>query len=109
MFTFLKSNLRRLAIASLVAIALFSSLVFSSGNYNTAFAAEPLKRDAVDMAGEDTINDAEYESAKAKRRAMQAQMSQQAEEDDSSKSASEKLNLGEPVPESTKEFFDRDK
>lgn len=107
MLTFLKSNLRRMAIACLVAIVLFSGSALGIGNNNLALAAETLKRDTVDLPNEESINNAEYESAKAKRRAMQAQMSQQAEDNDRGESATEKLNLNESTPRTTKKFFEQ--
>lgn len=105
MLTFLKSNFRRIAIACLLATALLMSSALTAGNFNRA-DADVLKRDAVDLPRQESAGrEAEYEAAKANRRAMQAQMSQQAEENDDSESVSEKLNLNEPVPQSTKKFF----
>ncbi len=105
MLTFLKSNLRRIAIACLLGFALLVSSALTPGNFNRA-RAEVLKRDAVNLPREESADrKAEYEAAKANRRAMQAQMSQEAEKNDDSESVSEKLNLNEPVPQSTKKFF----
>lgn len=103
MFTFSKGNLRRIAIACLLAIALFCGSAWRTGNDSGALA-EVLKRDAVDLSREEVGSKAEIEAAKAKRRAMQAEMSQRAK-DNGSESVSDKLNLDEPVPESTKEFI----
>lgn len=103
MFSLTVINFRRIAIACLLAIALFGGSALKIGNDNTALA-EVLKRDAVDLSREEVGSEAEIQAAKAKRRAMQAEMSQRAK-DDGSESVSDKLNLDEPVPQSTKEFI----
>jgi hypothetical protein len=85
---------------------LFLGLAFGSGNNNQVLATV-LNRQPDDAATEKPVHDATYEELKAKRSEVQAQRSKIASQksDGDEENVSEKLNLDESVPDSTKKFF----
>jgi hypothetical protein len=98
MHIFSKINLRRICAICLISVTLFMGSVIGIGHQDQAFA-EVLKRNALGVSGEEQpLNDAEYESAKARRSQLQAERSKQAKEEADSESVPEKLNLGEITP-----------
>lgn len=101
MFTLPRINVRRIAIACLCSLFLFLGLAAID---NACAVAEVLKPDAVGLPREEITDEVEIETNINKRREMQAKMSEMADDDSESESVTEKLNLNEPVPQSTKEF-----
>jgi hypothetical protein len=101
-----KINFRRILVVFLVQITLFLGLAFGSGN-NDQVLATVLNRQPDDAATEKPVDDATYEELKAKRSEVQAQRSKIASQksDGDGENISEKLNLDESVPDSTKKFF----
>jgi hypothetical protein len=99
---FLRSQIgfRRILVIFLVQITLFFGLAFGSGNNDRALAAV---LNPVEV--EKPVDDSTYEDLKAKRREAQAARSEMASQDSSDENLPEKLNLDEPVPDSTKTFF----
>jgi hypothetical protein len=101
-----KINFRRILVLCLVQITLFFGLAFGSGN-SYQVSATVLNREANDAATEKPVDDATYKELKAKRSEAQAERSkiasQKGNTDD--EDISEKLNLDESVPDSTKKFF----
>ena len=104
-----KINLRRTAAVFLVSITLFFSVAII-GN-NNALAADSITKDVTNLNSVDAVSDREYELDKANRQQEQAMRSQQAESnakfEAENKSISEKLNLNEALPRSTKKFIDQ--
>lgn len=108
----LKINLRRLATVFLASITLFLGVLgVALVNNTSAIAAESITRDVSDLNSVDIVSDAEYEADKAKRQQKQAMRSQQAETqadfEAENETISEKLNLDEALPRSTKKFFEQ--
>jgi hypothetical protein len=101
-----KINFRRILVVFLVQITLFLGLAFGSG-HNDQVLATVLNRQPDDAATEKPVDDATYEELKAKRSEAQAQRSKLASQKNNSddENISEKLNLDESVPNSTKKFF----
>ena len=106
MFSLSKINLRRITTVFLLSITLFFSVALI-GN-TPAIAAEAITRDATKGITSDVVSDAEYEADKASRQQKQAMRSKQAEEraelENENKTISEKLNLNESLPRSTKKL-----
>ena len=109
MFSFTKTNIRRLASIFFLSAALFFSSTLI-GNTN-AVAAEAITRDATNLNTTDVVSDREYEQKKAGRQREQAMRSQQAEAqaeyEAENESVAEKLNLNEGLPRSTEKFIDQ--
>ncbi len=98
MFIFAKIDFRHLFAVCLISVVLFIGSAIAVDRQNTAFA-EVLERDTVGITGDKPLSDTEYESAKANRNRLQAELSQQAESKaeakTNSESVAEKLNLDE--------------
>jgi len=109
MFFPLKIKLRQILAVGLVAIAVFFSFGMGTGEGDRALA-EVLKRDATAISESKPLNDAEYESAKANRNQIQAEMSKKAELKAESKakseSVAEKLNLDEITVPTVEDILD---
>jgi hypothetical protein len=99
-----KINFRRILVVFLVQATLFLGLAFDSGNQSQAFA-QILNRAATGNQTQDLYDQDQFEQAKERRREAQAQRSEQASEQSADENVREKLNLDEPIPESTKKFF----
>lgn len=95
--SFLSNQLRRIVTIGLISLTIFFGFAWGIGHSDRVLA-EVLKRDAVGITKESSLNDAEYESAKANRNQIQAARSKQAEEDVEDKSVADKLNLDEIAP-----------
>ena len=104
-----KVNLRQIATVFLVSITLFFSVTIV-GN-NNAIAAEAITRDMTNLPLDAPVGDDAYQAMKAGRQQEQARRSQKAEAQAEAKveneSISEKLNLDEALPRSTKKFIDQ--
>ena len=109
MLSLSKINLRRIAAVFLVSITLFFSVAVI-GN-NNALAADSITQDVTNLNSVDAVSDREVELDKANRQQKQAMRSQQAESnakfEAENKSISEKLNLGEALPRSTKKLIEQ--
>ena len=105
MLLFSKINLRRIFAVCLVLVTLFAGSAIGIGYQEQAFA-EVLERDTLGISGEKALSDEEYESAKANRNQLQAELSKQTDEENDSKSVAEKLNLDEIVPPVVKNTLD---
>ena len=109
MLSLSKINLRRIAAVFLVSITLFFSVAVI-GN-NNALAADSITQDVTNLNSVDAVSDREIELDKANRQQKQAMRSQQAESnakfEAENKSISEKLNLDEALPRSTKKFIEQ--
>ncbi|MGF1589943.1 MAG: hypothetical protein ACFCU7_11995 [Pleurocapsa sp.] len=106
MFLFSKIDLRRILATCLVLVTFLIGSAIAIGPQNQAFA-EVLKQDTPPgISGETVLSDVEYESAKANRNQLQAELSKQADDEDDSKSVAEKLNLDEIVPPAVKNTLD---
>jgi hypothetical protein len=93
MFLQLTVNFRRILAIGLIFLTLFLGTAVASDR-----ALAEVSQSEVDIPGE-VMDDTEYESAKANRRELQAELSKQAAEANSNpESASEKLNLDEITP-----------
>jgi len=101
-----KINFRQILVVFLVQVTLFFCLAFGSGN-SYQVSATVLNREANDATTEKPVDDVTYEELKAKRSEAQAQRSKMASQKGNSddEDLSEKLNLDESVPDSTKKFF----
>lgn len=101
-----KINFRRILVVFFLQVTLFLGLAFDSGT-NHQVLATVLNRQPDDSATEKPVDDATYEELKAKRSEAQAQRSKIASQKGNSddENISEKLNLDESVPDSTKTFF----
>jgi hypothetical protein len=101
-----KINFRQILVVFLVQVTLFFCLAFGSGN-SYQVSAKVLNREANDATNEKPVDDVTYEELKAKRSEAQAQRSKIASQKGNSddEDISEKLNLDESVPDSTKKFF----
>jgi hypothetical protein len=98
MFLQLTVNFRRILAISLIFLTLFLGTALGSDR-----ALAEVSQPEVDIPGE-VMDDTEYESAKANRRELQAELSKQAAKvNSSSDTASEKLNLDEITPEPLKD------
>lgn len=104
---FLSNQLRRIVTIGLISLIVFFGSALGIGHSDRVLA-EVLKRDAVGIAEESPLNDAEYQSAKANRNAIQAERSKQAEEDVEDKSIAEKLNLDEITPPAIEDALNLD-
>jgi hypothetical protein len=100
MFILSKIGFRRILVIFLVQVTLFFGLAFGSGNSDRALATV---LNPVEV--EKPVDDATYKDLKAKRREAQAERSELASQDNNDENLQEKLNLEEPVPDSTKTFF----
>ncbi len=98
MLFFSKINLRRIFAVCLVLVTLFIGSALGMGHQEQALADEVLQQQPVGISGKNALNDAEYESAKANRNQLQAELSKQADDENNSESVAEKLNLDEIVP-----------
>jgi uncharacterized protein YlxW (UPF0749 family) len=104
MYIFSKINLRRICAICLISLTLFITSAINIGYQNQAFA-EVLKPETQ----EKPLNDAEYESAKAKRSQLQAERSKlakKANERTRSQDVEDKLNLDEITPPKIKDVLD---
>lgn len=101
-----KINFRRILVFFFLQVTLFLGLAFDSGT-NHQVLATVLNRQPDDSATEKPVDDATYEELKAKRSEAQAQRSKIASQKGNSddENISEKLNLDESMPDSTKTFF----
>lgn len=109
MHIFSNINLRRICAICLISVTLFIGSMMAIGHQDQAFA-EVLKRDALGVSGDEKpIDDAEYESLKANRNQLQAERSKLADDEASSESAKEKLNLDEIAPPKVKNIFKDEK
>lgn len=104
MFSFFKINLRQITTVFLLSAALFFGVAF--GNMS-AVAAESITRDVSNLNTGDVVSDQEYEMDKASRQQEQAMRSAMATPEQENESISEKLNLDEALPRSTKKFIDQ--
>jgi hypothetical protein len=95
-----KINFRQILVVFLVQITFFLGLALGSGN-NTQAIAEVINRKSADFQSEQTMDDVDYESAKEKRRELQAERSKQASSDTNDETIQEKLNLDELVSSSS--------
>ena len=91
---FSKINLRRIFSIGLLSITLFlgSAMAFF---YHDIAIAEALEDNTVGISGETVMKESAYESAKEDRNQRQAARSEQADNEDESKSVAEKLNIDE--------------
>ena len=109
MFPFSQINLRRIATVFFASITLFFTVALI-GN-TPAIAADSITRDVTELNSVDKVDDAAYESMKAGRQQKQARRSQQAEDraerEIENETVSEKLNLDEALPRSTKKFVEQ--
>jgi hypothetical protein len=96
-------SFRKILVIFLVQVTLFLGLAFGSGNYSQA-SAQVLNRKTTSDSTQNSFDEAKYEEAKARRREIQAERSEQAAEDTANENIAEKLNLDESVPKSTKKF-----
>ena len=96
--SFSKIKFRRVLAICLISVTVFFGSAFGIGQSDRALA-EVVKRDEAVISESKPLDDAEYESAKANRNQIQAQMSKKAENEAKTKadseSVSEKLNLDE--------------
>lgn len=103
-----KINLRHIVMVFLVQFILFLGLNLGIGN-NQALA-QTVNREIIETPS-GLLNDAQLEAAKEKRREAQAKRSEKAAEKRSRKIAegdiTDKLNLAEPLPKSTKKFIEQ--
>lgn len=102
MFILPKVNFRRFFIVCLVSAVLFIGSTSAIGHQDIAFAEViEAERDAVVISPRKPLSDTEYESAKASRNQVQAELSKKAEDEAKAKaeseSVAEKLNLNEIV------------
>ncbi|MGF1588957.1 MAG: hypothetical protein ACFCU7_06905 [Pleurocapsa sp.] len=102
MLSFFSLNLRRIGAVFLASITLCLGIAFS-GN-TAAIAADAITRDVTNLNTIDEISDTNYETNKIRRQEEQAMRSKMAEPDEDNESISEKLNLNEGLPRSTKKF-----
>ncbi len=105
MLSFFSLNLRRIVTIFLASITLCFGVAFISNT--TAIAADAITRDTTNLDPTDVVSDAQYEAAKMRRQEEQAMRSKMAEPDEDNKSISEKLNLDETLPRSTKKFVEQ--
>lgn len=104
MSSLLKINFRQILVIFLVQVTLFLGLAIGWGNNDRAFADVP-NGQANDAETKKPLRDEAYEALKTQRREVQAQRSELASQNSNDENLPEKLNLGEPVPDSTKTFF----
>ncbi|ACK69795.1 hypothetical protein PCC7424_1351 [Gloeothece citriformis PCC 7424] len=101
-----KINFRRIITIFLLQLSLILGINFGLGNNLQALAQSVNKEITATPSG--LLNDAQIEAAKERRRENQAQRSEKAAEERGRKFISgkveDKLNLDEPLPESTKKF-----
>ena len=106
MFSVFKHDLRKIATVFLISITLFLGAAFNIGNTSPAIA-DSITRDVTNAEMGGSVNDAEYEVAKANRRQEQAMRSELAEQNKDNETIGEKLNLDEVLPRSTKKFTEQ--
>lgn len=106
MFSFFKTQIRRITTVFLISIALFVGMAFEFGNTSMAIA-DAITRDVTNAKQEAPISDAAYEAEKVGRQQKQAERSELANQYNDDKSISEKLNLDEALPRSTKKFVEQ--
>ena len=95
-------NLRRMVTVCLVSVTFFIGIGLNPGN--TTAIADSITRDSVDFSSDTPVSDAQYEADKVSRQQRQAMRSELADQDNENKSISDKLNLDEALPRSTKKF-----
>ncbi len=106
MHIFSNINLRRICAICLISVTLFIGSAIGIGHQDQAFA-EVLKRNALGVSGDEKpIDEAAYESLKANRNQLQAERSKLADDEASSESAKEKLNLDEIAPPKLKNILE---
>lgn len=97
-------NFRRILAIGLISLTLF----LGSGVRSDRAWAEVSQPEPVGISEQGTLNDSEYESAKANRRELQAELSKQAAKVNSdSDSVAEKLNLDEIVAQPVKDSVNK--
>lgn len=108
MFLLSKIQLRRLFAIGLISITLFFSSAW--GLNRDRALAEVLTRDVTNMAEDNVVDDAEYESVKMSRNQKQAERSLQAEAEEQAEkeSVADKLNLDDILPPAVEDALDLD-
>lgn len=102
-----KIKVRQIVVVFLVQVIFFLGVNFGLANNSQALAQSVNGEITATPSG--LLNDAQLEAAKEKRREAQAQRSEEAAEKRGRRIAEgnleDKLNLDEPLPESTKKFI----